>query len=74
MPRSGASWYYTWSTSHQPLATPRGVHFVPMIWGPDSVTAASLAQAKHEGRYLLGFNEPDLSNQSNMTVAQALSL
>jgi Glycosyl hydrolase catalytic core len=72
--RSGASWYYTWSTSHQPIATPRGLHFVPMIWGPASVTAAALSQAKHQSRYLLGFNEPDMSSQSNMSVAEALRL
>ena len=31
-------------------------------------------QVKHEGHYLLGFNEPDNSGQSNMSVSQALSL
>jgi hypothetical protein len=45
-----------------------------MIWGPGSVTVAALRQAKHESRYLLGFNEPDMSSQSNMSVAQALRL
>jgi hypothetical protein len=45
-----------------------------MIWGASSVTSATLAQVKTEGSVLLGFNEPDLASQSNMTVAQALSL
>lgn len=72
--RSGAAWYYTWSVSHQPIATPPGTAFVPMIWGPGSVTSAALSQAKGEGRYLLGFNEPDMSSQSDMSVPQALSL
>jgi hypothetical protein len=45
-----------------------------MIWGPGSVTAQALSQAKAAGPYLLGFNEPDLSSQSNMTVDSALSL
>jgi hypothetical protein len=45
-----------------------------MIWGPGSVTATALAQAKSSGPYLLGFNEPDMSAQSNMTVDQALQL
>ncbi len=72
--KSGVSWYYTWSTSHAPILTPRGVQFVPMIWGPGSVTSTALSQARRDGRYLLGFNEPDMANQSNMTVAQALSL
>jgi len=71
---SGADWYYTWSTGHSGIAAPSGVGFVPMIWGPGSVTASNLAQAKAAGPYLLGFNEPDMSAQSNMTVDQALSL
>ena len=71
---SGASWYYTWSTTHSGISAPAKVGFVPMIWGAASVTTAALAQAKAEGPYLLGFNEPDMSAQSNMTVDQALSL
>jgi hypothetical protein len=69
--QSGASWYYTWSTTHSGISGPG---FVPMIWGPGSVTAQALAQAKAAGPYLLGFNEPDLSSQSNMSVDSALNL
>jgi hypothetical protein len=71
---SGSGWYYTWSTQHPGISAPAGVGFVPMIWGPGSVTASTLAQAKTAGPYLLGFNEPDMAAQSNMTVDQALSL
>jgi hypothetical protein len=45
-----------------------------MIWGSGSVTDQNIQQAKSAGRYLLGFNEPDLSSQSNMSVNQALDL
>jgi hypothetical protein len=72
--RSAASWYYTWAAGHSGIRTPRGTSFVPMIWGPGSVTASTLSQVKTEGRYLLTFNEPDNSGQSNMTVSQAISL
>lgn len=72
--KSGASWYYTWATGHPGIASPRGVRFVPMIWGAGSVTTANLRQVRHEGKYLLGFNEPDMSGQANMTVGQALRL
>ena len=72
--QSTADWYYTWSAGHSGISAPARVGFVPMIWGPGSVTAANLAQAKAAGPYLLGFNEPDMSAQSNMTVDQALSL
>jgi hypothetical protein len=72
--KSGVSWYYTWGPDHPGIASPRGVSFVPMIWGSGSVTTATLRQVKHEGRYLLGFNEPDNAGQANMTVSQALKL
>ncbi|WP_424536056.1 glycosyl hydrolase [Sphaerisporangium viridialbum] len=71
---SGAGWYYTWSTNHNGVTTPKSAEFVPMIWGAASVTDANLAQAKSAGPYLLGFNEPDMAAQSNMTVDKALSL
>ncbi len=45
-----------------------------MIWGAGSVTTATLREVRHEGRYLLGFNEPDRPGQANMTVSQALNL
>ncbi|HEX3750620.1 MAG TPA: sigma-70 family RNA polymerase sigma factor [Streptosporangiaceae bacterium] len=71
---SGATWFYNWGSSPSGVASPPGVGYVPMIWGASNVTSATLAQVKTEGRYLLGFNEPDLAAQSNMTVPQALSL
>ena len=45
-----------------------------MIWGASDVTTATLDQVKSEGDVLLGFNEPDLGSQANMTVKQALDL
>jgi hypothetical protein len=71
---SGASWYFNWQAGHPGIKNPRGVQFVPMIWGAGSVTTATLRQARHEGHYLLGFNEPDNAGQSNLTVTQALHL
>ena len=72
---SGASWFYTWSTSDEGISAPNA-GFVPMIWGPGSITSSALAQAKQDTSCgcVLGFNEPDNSGQSNMTPAQALSL
>jgi hypothetical protein len=71
---SDACWYYDWAADSSGIAKPNGVEFVPMIWGARSVTAATLAQAKARGRTLLGFNEPDLGAQANMSSAQALAL
>ena len=72
--KSGVTWYYTWGPDHHGITSPRGVAFVPMIWGAGSVTNANLREVKHEGRYLLGFNEPDNAGQANMTVSHALRL
>jgi hypothetical protein len=71
---SGASWYYNWAAAPNGIGAPANASYVPMIWGAASVTAATLAQVSGEGHVLLGFNEPDLGSQSNMTVAQALDL
>ena len=71
---SGASWYLTWSTTHRGIVSPPGTQFVPMVRSAADVTAAALANAERSGPALLTFNEPDLTSQANMTVAQALSL
>ncbi|MEV0901872.1 sigma-70 family RNA polymerase sigma factor [Actinoplanes sp. NPDC049802] len=69
----GAGWYYDWGPNDDQVPGPAGVEFVPMIWGAANVTDATLRQAKSEGDVLLGFNEPDLAEQSNMTVEAALA-
>ncbi|MEU3711154.1 glycoside hydrolase family protein [Streptomyces catenulae] len=71
---SGAGWFYTWSSGRSGIAAPDGVEFVPMIWGPGSVTDDELNQAKQQGTTLLGFNEPDHPGQATMPVEQALDL
>ncbi|MBQ1009414.1 sigma-70 family RNA polymerase sigma factor [Micromonospora sp. M51] len=71
---SKAGWYYTWGTQHPGISTPRGATFVPMIRSAENVTATELARARAAGPYLLTFNEPDLAEQANMTVEQALDL
>jgi DNA-directed RNA polymerase specialized sigma24 family protein len=71
---SGASWYYNWAATPGGITAPPAASFVPMIWGASNVTTATLDEVSHESHVLLGFNEPDLSGQSNMTVQQALGL
>jgi hypothetical protein len=73
-----AFWYYTWGTP-QPAPSPQNCEFVPMFWGQSNVNAANIAavqqlKAQGQAKYVLGFNEPDQSGQSNMTVSQALAL
>jgi RNA polymerase sigma factor (sigma-70 family) len=69
----GATWYYNWAANNNDVPGPAGVEFVPMIWGKQNVTDATLAQAKDEGTDLLGFNEPDQGGQADMSVEDALA-
>lgn len=71
---SGSSWYYNWASSADGVTGTAGAEFVPMIWGPGSVTDAELGQAAREGKALLGFNEPDHPGQADMSPEQALDL
>jgi hypothetical protein len=45
-----------------------------MIWGSAAVNDGTINTAKAQGRVLLGFNEPDRGDQSNLTPERALEL
>jgi hypothetical protein len=72
------AWWYNWTTGPSGCATPQ---FVPMVWGHtgNEQTAAGIASevsgiAKAGYKTVLGFNEPDNTGQSNLSVATAISL
>ncbi|WP_430335170.1 glycosyl hydrolase [Rhodococcus sp. ACT016] len=73
LPDSGARWYYTWTPDHEGIDTPDGCEFVPMIWGERDLNDDALRRAKSHGTVLLGFNEPDVRAQANMSVDAALN-
>ncbi|KAL7005699.1 hypothetical protein EMMF5_004781 [Cystobasidiomycetes sp. EMM_F5] len=71
------SWTYNWGQT--PGGTiQNGVAYVPMMWGankPDLVrtwNASVQAAIKAGATHLLGFNEPDLQGQAEMTVQQCV--
>ena len=77
----GTSWVYNWGTTKEiaQKAQNENIEYVPMLWGQWDVSdskIAELKEGKENGLYknLLAFNEPDLSDQSNMTVEKALEL
>ncbi|MCD0448114.1 glycoside hydrolase family protein [Actinocorallia sp. API 0066] len=73
MKKSRACWFYSWGADRAGVKAPKGVEFVPMIHR--AATIGDVAKAKKaKSRYLLGFNEPDLGDQANMSVEQALEL
>lgn len=71
---SGVSWYYTWGTGPGPIGASTAA-FVPMIWGEQIVRPDLLADARAQpGDALLGFNEPDVAEQADLSVESALRL
>lgn len=70
----GVSWYYNWGPSvGRYLRDETAMEFVPMCWNGnyDAEGIRSYVKEHPEVRYLLGFNEPNFSNQANMTPAEA---
>jgi hypothetical protein len=61
----GIVWWYDWGTS--PPADPGPIDFVPMLWGSGALSGTIPPSSS----YLLGFNEPMIVGQSNMTPSQA---
>ncbi|KAJ5123660.1 Glycoside hydrolase superfamily [Penicillium atrosanguineum] len=69
------SWAYNWGMwSFGDL--PSNVEYVPMLWGSQYFTGwvAAIETALSGGSdYILGFNEPDMPSQADMTPADAAS-
>jgi hypothetical protein len=69
----GATWCYNWGTSpkasecNDPL-------FVPMVWGGTDVAGAIKAIGNAGYTTVLGFNEPNKTDQANLTVDAAIAL
>ena len=68
---TGAGWYYNWGPSPSNIGTYNAT-FLPMIWGANDMGDVNSALGA-ASTYLLGFNEPDVSTQANLTVAQAIT-
>jgi len=70
-------WMYSWG-AERPELLPKEVDFTPMIWGywgQDAQIAEAAVKAKALGiGTLLGFNEPDQHDQSNLSVERVLDV
>ena len=70
-------WHYTWGSHPNVTTTPP---FVPMIKSAktmleqDALGYVTRQLAETKTKHLLGFNEPDVAAQANMSVDQAISL
>jgi hypothetical protein len=78
----GADWVYNWGRLiNQPL--PADAPFFPMQWGNSSWDIGSAQgplwqeytrwRTRGDGVHLLGFNEPDRADQSNMSLSQVIT-
>jgi len=67
-------WYYNWRP-FQKIAPVPGVEFVPMFWNAGDLTPENLSAVNHSAAtHVLGFNEPDMIGQANMTPEDCLEL
>ena len=67
-------WNYSWSLKRI-QGQPSDMEFAPMAWGAWNLNkfASKLErEVDTAAQRLLGFNEPDMPNQANMTVSKAL--
>ena len=77
----GVSWWYNWSSSPSggtpgDLLQRYGMNFVPMLWN-GNFNDASIVQLLRDNpqiRHMLVLNEPNLTDQSNLTPTQAAAI
>ncbi|KAI0939468.1 hypothetical protein AcW1_004498 [Taiwanofungus camphoratus] len=65
---------YTWSEYKPSNADSLGFEFWPMLWGPSHVDSFNQLVVAGYGTTILGFNEPEISGQSNIDPQTAASL
>ncbi|KAI0751421.1 glycosyl hydrolase catalytic core-domain-containing protein [Daedaleopsis nitida] len=67
-------WYYTWS----PSPAKASIEFVPMLWGQRQVqqwdSSINDTIRRLNTTHALGFNEPEISGQSNMSPTDGAAL
>jgi len=71
-------WHYAWNKEINE-GMPDSVEFVPMIWGKNSINDQVIQNLKSLAdagiiKNVLGFNEPDLETQSDISVDEVISL
>jgi len=67
-------YYYTWSPNNIPQADELGVMFLAQFWGDRQTSEFSRLVKKGYAHGILGFNEPEMPGQSNMSPAHGAFL
>ena len=68
---SGVPWFYSWGLTPHPGLTDGVQEFVPMVWGGKKTEELPTWVPPPHSTALLGFNEPNLHGQANLTPSQA---
>ena len=68
---TNAGWYYNWGSTPNNIGG-YNANYYPMFWSVPTQTTINNALALNPN-YILGFNEPDVTTQSNITVAAAIN-
>lgn len=75
--QTGTSWFYNWGPAPNNVTNSYnsiyGYEFCPMAWngGYNADAIRTYVQAHPDCRYILAFNEPNFTDQANMTPQQA---
>ncbi len=70
----GVSWYYNWAFEPFKYTSFEDLEYVPMMWTSYPTDADTIRRFSGYGyKYILAFNEPDMSDQSNLSVEEAVS-
>ena len=72
-----AGWYYNWGVTPYSYTGYNQLEYVPMVWGDKSASIINnkINNSISQGyKYILGFNEPDYTDQANISVEEAVSL
>lgn len=69
----GVSWYYNWAMEAFKYTSFQSLQYVPMMWASyetDSVTSKRFPKRGY--KYMLTYNEPDRTDQANISVENAV--
>lgn len=72
--RSQISWVYDWGLNVPTYLAESNLEYVPMQWGAGNIENLAATLEKQGSKIVLGFNEPDFNQQSNLDPTYAAQL
>ena len=73
MKKLNVSWYYNWATTAFNNSVDEGVAHIPMVWGASQSNLREIKSITDDANYILGYNEPDIESQANLSAGKALA-